>query len=249
MENTRIHTSCSEPVGPGLVSGDFLVEAGTSRDGGELCPLPDACSVVGVGVLEVSGRNVEWQLTNVGLETVTIESIHQVWPEANGDLKKIKLDSKKIFDDPQAPPEAIIDSGWDGQTKDREIATDKTRTLKLEFEEDALAGNAVCDCCGGDGDSDSDSGSDSDSDSDSGDSDSGSDSDSGGDSDSGSDSESSGDSDGGQARGGDQPAAQAGWHTERAPGRFRLAVAWLDTRSSWLSAVFGRLGPATYPVL
>ncbi len=44
VESTRIHTSCSEPVGPGLLSGDFLVEAGASRDGGTLCPLPAACS-------------------------------------------------------------------------------------------------------------------------------------------------------------------------------------------------------------
>ncbi len=39
--NTSIHTSCSQPIGPGLVSGDFLVIAGSSRNGGELCPLDD----------------------------------------------------------------------------------------------------------------------------------------------------------------------------------------------------------------
>ena len=33
--NTKIHTSCSQPIGPGLVSGDFLVVAGESREGGE----------------------------------------------------------------------------------------------------------------------------------------------------------------------------------------------------------------------
>lgn len=37
--NTKIHTSCSQPIGPGLVSGDFLVEDGASRNGGLLCPL------------------------------------------------------------------------------------------------------------------------------------------------------------------------------------------------------------------
>ena len=35
--NTKIHTSCSRPIGPGLVSGDFLVVYGESRNGG---PLP-----------------------------------------------------------------------------------------------------------------------------------------------------------------------------------------------------------------
>ncbi len=39
--NTKIHTSCSQPIGPGLVAGDFLVTAGASRNGGALCPLED----------------------------------------------------------------------------------------------------------------------------------------------------------------------------------------------------------------
>lgn len=37
--NTKIHTSCSEPIGPGLISGDFLVVEGYSRKGGALCPV------------------------------------------------------------------------------------------------------------------------------------------------------------------------------------------------------------------
>ena len=37
--NTKIHTSCSQPIGPGLIRGDFEVVAGTSRNGGELCPV------------------------------------------------------------------------------------------------------------------------------------------------------------------------------------------------------------------
>jgi len=38
--NTKIHTSCSRPIGPGLVSGDFEVIEGYSKDGGLLCPIP-----------------------------------------------------------------------------------------------------------------------------------------------------------------------------------------------------------------
>ncbi len=38
--HTSIHTSCSQPIGPGLQSGDFLVVEGFSRGGGLLCPLP-----------------------------------------------------------------------------------------------------------------------------------------------------------------------------------------------------------------
>ncbi len=63
--------------------------------------MPAAGAVTGAGVLGVGGRKVEWRLTNTGLETVTIESLHLVWPAANGDLEKLKLDSKKIFDDRQ----------------------------------------------------------------------------------------------------------------------------------------------------
>ena len=37
--NTKIHTSCSKPIGPGLVSGDFKVIEGYSKEGGKLPPL------------------------------------------------------------------------------------------------------------------------------------------------------------------------------------------------------------------
>lgn len=41
-----IHTSCSEPIGPGMQFGDFLVVAGTSRNNGPLCTISDEGSVV-----------------------------------------------------------------------------------------------------------------------------------------------------------------------------------------------------------
>jgi len=37
--NTKIHTSCSQPIGPGLVSGDFEVIEGYSKNGGLLDPI------------------------------------------------------------------------------------------------------------------------------------------------------------------------------------------------------------------
>lgn len=40
QEAAKIHTSCSKPIGPGLVAGPFVVVSGTSKDGGPLCPLP-----------------------------------------------------------------------------------------------------------------------------------------------------------------------------------------------------------------
>ncbi|MFC1534614.1 SdrD B-like domain-containing protein [Thermodesulfobacteriota bacterium] len=39
VENTKIHTSCSRPIGPGMISGDFKVVEGYSKDGGLLCPI------------------------------------------------------------------------------------------------------------------------------------------------------------------------------------------------------------------
>ena len=39
-EDTRIHTSCSDPVGPGLIAGSFEVISGESREfEGPLCPV------------------------------------------------------------------------------------------------------------------------------------------------------------------------------------------------------------------
>ena len=43
--NTKIHTSCSQPIYPGLVFGDFTVVSGSSRNGGNLveCPPQITC--------------------------------------------------------------------------------------------------------------------------------------------------------------------------------------------------------------
>jgi len=56
-DNTTLHTSCSKPIGPGLVSGDFEVVAGRSKDGGPLCPLPE-CSECRGGVTDLTLRYV-----------------------------------------------------------------------------------------------------------------------------------------------------------------------------------------------
>lgn len=38
VHHADIHTSCSQPIGPGMVFGDFLILAGDSKHGGPLCP-------------------------------------------------------------------------------------------------------------------------------------------------------------------------------------------------------------------
>ena len=40
-EYTRIHTSCSQPIGVGMVFGNFEIVGGESLKGGPLCPIPD----------------------------------------------------------------------------------------------------------------------------------------------------------------------------------------------------------------
>jgi hypothetical protein len=37
--NTKIHTSCSVPIGPGLIQGDFKVIDAFSLYGGMICPI------------------------------------------------------------------------------------------------------------------------------------------------------------------------------------------------------------------
>jgi len=62
--NTEIHTSCSKPIGPGLISGDFLVVEGLSKDGGQLCPLPEC--------LECKGGVTELTLEYTGMSSANI---------------------------------------------------------------------------------------------------------------------------------------------------------------------------------
>ena len=70
-ENTKIHTSCSQPIGPGLISGDFEVIEGFSRFGGLICPVDtppdDGCS-------ECKGKVTQLTLQNNGPEAqITVQ--------------------------------------------------------------------------------------------------------------------------------------------------------------------------------
>tara|TARA_Y100001980_G_C14556874_1_gene352059 strand:+ start:61603 stop:64431 length:2829 start_codon:yes stop_codon:yes gene_type:complete len=63
----QFHTSCSEPIGPGSVSGDFLVLSGESRNGGMLCPVSEE---------RTSARSLEYNLypnPYVGSEKLSIK--------------------------------------------------------------------------------------------------------------------------------------------------------------------------------
>jgi hypothetical protein len=100
--NTKIHTSCSQPIGPGLISGDFEVISGRSKNGGLLCPveLPptgggnDECS-------ECDGKVTELTLKYNGGET-----------DANIKVTQ-KKDGAVVFDATVQPAGTFTFSGED----------------------------------------------------------------------------------------------------------------------------------------
>ena len=141
VETTKVHTSCSKAIGPEMVFGPFRVVAGTSKEGGPLCPL--VCEVLGEPTLKIHGREIKWKLTNTTEFPLTISRIRVLWPDANGHLKKIKLDRKVIFEELRPTTSTEIDSDWNGSTKDREIKEGKSEELKIEFENDAVPGGYV----------------------------------------------------------------------------------------------------------
>jgi hypothetical protein len=71
--HTTIQTSCSQPIGPGLTSGQFLVLSGESKQGGPLCALCTAAPSVTSFATNTSGNTLtgtasvrnagEWDLT------------------------------------------------------------------------------------------------------------------------------------------------------------------------------------------
>jgi hypothetical protein len=138
VENADIHVSCSQPIGAGSVFGDFTVLAGTSRDGGALCPIPPLpptqCDVA-AGPLSVSKNKIDVDLNNLGTDQV-ITQITVTWPESNGKLKKVKLGKKTIVNRLIAPTSATI-TQFDGNTSDRTLDGGRTERLRFEFERTA----------------------------------------------------------------------------------------------------------------
>ena len=119
-----------------MVSGDFEVVSGASRDGGLLCPL-NACAPQPAAELEFKGREVKWKVTNGGDLPLTIERVMITWPEANGDLDELKRDGDTYHKGNFAPTSATIDSGWEGNESKRTIKAGDTDTLKFKFKKNA----------------------------------------------------------------------------------------------------------------
>ena len=73
VENGKIHTSCSKPIGPGAVVGVFTVIEAFNKDGSEICPVPPCDECKG------------------GVTRLTLEN--------TGADKNIKIESKKVVFD------------------------------------------------------------------------------------------------------------------------------------------------------
>lgn len=83
-----LHTSCSEPIGPGLVARDFEVTGGTSRNGGDLCPVdpdddgePGTCSAC-------EGQVSELTLRYLGTEEAVIRVLQKDRKQKNVEVFK-----------------------------------------------------------------------------------------------------------------------------------------------------------------
>jgi hypothetical protein len=135
--HTKVHTSCSKPLFPGLVFGDFQVVEGRSKDNGLICP-PDCAGSPDIS-LEINDRTVKWEFTNNGNTSLVLESISISWPMENGALKKIKLDGDIFKDALLGPPSATLpgDAPFVGTIENREIEPGENRKLEFEFVNDA----------------------------------------------------------------------------------------------------------------
>ncbi len=137
--NAKVHTSCSQPIGPGLISGDFEIVNARSKDSGLMCPL-NVCAPNAAATIEIKDREVKWNIANNGDLGLEIRSISITWPQANGALDEIKRDADTIHKGDFQPPFALINSGWDGNAAKRTIKPGETDTLKFKFKNNASTG-------------------------------------------------------------------------------------------------------------
>ncbi len=136
---SKLHTSCSQPIGPGQIVGDFEITEGRSKDGGAMCPL-SVCAPLSAGI-EFHDREFRWDVTNNGDLDIVISRISISWPAGNGILDEIKREGDTIHKGNFAPGAAVITGGWEGDADKRAIEPGKTDTLKFKFENDAGPGD------------------------------------------------------------------------------------------------------------
>ena len=132
--NASLHTSCSQPVGPNLVLGDFVVVSGHSKDNGLMCPL-NTCDVQDQQAFEYDGDELRYPITNNGDAHVVIDNLTVNWVNSTaGDLNEVKLDGSKIQEGAFMPPSVSFSSVWEGDVNDRRIDSGDSALIKLKFE-------------------------------------------------------------------------------------------------------------------
>jgi len=89
---------------------------------------------IGGDKLFFSSKKFHWLILNASTETITIDSISTTWPVSNGQLKKVKLKGKKIYEEERMQPFTTINEDWDGSLSHRQIRPFKFVFLTLEFE-------------------------------------------------------------------------------------------------------------------
>jgi serine/threonine-protein kinase len=91
---------------------------------------PDLCSSLGHGGVEISDRDVSWEITNGGSAAVTITHISFDWPAANEELKKVRLAESTIWNKRDDSPATDIQSDWLGN---RVLLGGEAKRLTFEF--------------------------------------------------------------------------------------------------------------------
>jgi hypothetical protein len=108
--------------------------------------IPVICEPVGVcsvtaGVATVKDRTFKWPLTNNGSTAAVLTEVSLVWPQGNGQLRKVKLDADVVWDGRinwTAEGVTLTSADFTTDLKKKRIDPGKKRVFTLEFEKDAI---------------------------------------------------------------------------------------------------------------
>ncbi len=141
VTQTSIHTSCSQPIGPGLVRGDFRVIGGSSMQGGPLCPLNlpcievikeiacllpnDACGAFGKIASGVAGSQDPgfcYRITVTNCGPVGLDNLH-VQDNQMGDLTSLFFANASTVLPVNGTVTRIVKMSWGQDTTNVVVAT------------------------------------------------------------------------------------------------------------------------------
>ena len=132
-----IHTSCSQPVGVGMVFGGFEVVSGSSRNGGPFCPAACAPAQLDFRVLD---DEVKFKILNNGITPLQIQKLVLEWPEGKGALEKIDFDGTIFEQIVPWQPGGVVITDFIGDAKNRALEAGDNHELKLHFTDKTTTG-------------------------------------------------------------------------------------------------------------